>query len=137
MPINQIKIALHIHPTTIKKNLALLKSDNLLLDKERPWIVLKDFLPNSIKQSILSNNLYLSLSERQLKIYLLINLNHFNPLTLKDIRDYLKLSKDVKNNIAIKEDLKFLYSQKLITYIESSTPTNLNTQNIVFNFNSF
>nr|DAW49305.1 MAG TPA: hypothetical protein [Caudoviricetes sp.] len=38
-----------MHPTTIKKNLVFLKDNNLLIDKEKHWIVLKDILPNSIK----------------------------------------------------------------------------------------
>lgn len=134
MPINQIKLALHMHPTTIKKGLILLKDSNLLLNKEKPWAVLKDFLPNSIEQKVLNDKLYLSLSERQLKIYLFIKLNPSNILTLKEIRDYLKLSKDVKNNSAIKEDLQVLQSQNLINYTEILMSTNLNTQSSTYKF---
>lgn len=134
MSINQIKLALHIHPTTIKKDLILLKNNNLLLDKEKPWIVLKNIFPNSIEQKVLNDKLYLSLSERQLKIYLFIKLNPSNILTLKEIRDYLKLSKDVKNNSAIKEDLQVLQSQNLIDYTEILTSTNLNTQSSTYKF---
>ena len=134
MPINQIKLALHMHPITIKKNLVFLKDNNLLIDKEKHQIVLKDILPNLIKQKILNDKLYLSLSERQLKIYLFIKLNPSHILTLKEIRDYLKLSKDVKNNFAIKEDLQILQSQNLIDYPEILTSTNLNTQSITYKF---
>ena len=97
-----------MHPITIKKKFSFLKDNNLLIDKEKHQIVLKDILPNLIKQKILNDKLYLSLSERQLKIYLFIKLNPSHILTLKEIRDYLKLSKDVKNNFAIKEDLQIL-----------------------------
>ena len=87
-----------------------------------------------MKQKILNDKLYLSLSERQLKIYLFIKLNPSNILTLKEIRDYLKLSKDVRNNLVIKEDLQILQSQNLINYTEILTSTNLNTQSITYKF---